>query len=127
VNCVAAAEMFFTQIRELCQIVQEEFVCRFDQFHAVPFSAAAATAFLEKLILCPTEDAARQCVRKDLVGALSFVLALQGIQQRIERDVFELPVQLPEHQTRFYLLACAVQEYLASLDTKRMSMQPAKS
>jgi hypothetical protein len=110
--------MFFSQLEEFCQIVQEEFLARFDQITDVPISARAAVGFTESLLLCPTVEAARSSVHKDLTGALSFVLAVQGIQQRIERGGFELPADPPEYQTRFYFLGCAVQEYLDSLPTQ---------
>lgn len=66
-------------------------------------------------MLCPTTDAARACIHRDLSGALSFLFAVQGIQQRIERGCAKLPNQTLEFQTTFFLLACAVQDYLASL------------
>jgi hypothetical protein len=115
VDIVAAAKGFFAQVTEFCQIVQEEFLARFDTLPELPVSAGAAMAFTETLILCPTAEAARLCVRKDLIGAVSFVFVLQGLQQRIERGGAPFPSDPPEHQTRFYLLACMAQEYLDSL------------
>ncbi len=114
-NTLATAEKFFSEIQDLCRLVEKEFVARFHEFNSVPFSDAAALTFSENLILCPTLEASQMCVRRDLVGALSFVLALQGIQLRLEKDGFDLPASLPENQTCFYLLACAVRDYLASL------------
>jgi len=108
-------------------MVHEEFISRFHEFTSVPFSADAASAFVERLILCPTQEAARACVRKDLVGALSFVLALQGIQQRLEKNAFDLPAQMPKFHTRFYLIASAVQDYLDSLRVQPVPVEQTSS
>ena len=112
---VVTIKTFFGQLEELCLMVQQEFLARFDELTSVPASARAAGAFTERLMLCPTIEAVRASIHNDLEGALSFVMALDGLQQRIEKGNFHLPSESPAHQTRFYLLACAVQEYLAGL------------
>ncbi len=88
---------------------------RWDELEELRISSAAALGFAEDLMLCPTPAAARSCMQKDLPGALSFLFAVQGIQQRIEKGRAALPEQSPEYQTTFFLLACAVQDYLASV------------
>jgi hypothetical protein len=103
---------FFAQLEDFCRLVQEEFLSRFNELTSIPASAADAFSFTETLMLCPTEDAVRACIRKELTAALSFVLAIQGMQRKIQAGSFKLPAESPEHQTRFYLLAAAVRDYL---------------
>ncbi|HLH56167.1 MAG TPA: hypothetical protein VKY92_21380 [Verrucomicrobiae bacterium] len=105
-------EKFFGQLEEFCRLVQEEFLARFDEVTAIPASAIEALEFSETLILCPTLEAARISVRRELASALSFVLAIQGMQRRLQLGQFKLPTQAPAYQTHFYLLACTVQEFL---------------
>jgi hypothetical protein len=103
------------QVTRFCPLVRQELLERWDQVDQFPVCAHSALLFAETLMLCPTLDAARVCIRRDLCGALSFLFAVQGIQQRIERGSAELPVQAMEYATTFFLLACAVQDYLGSL------------
>jgi hypothetical protein len=114
VSHIEAHEMFFTQLEEFCRLVQEEFLARFNEVSAIPTSAADALAFTETLMLCPTEDAVRVCIRRELTASLSFVLAIQGMQRKLRTGKFHLPDKTPEFQTRFYLLASAVRDYLES-------------
>jgi hypothetical protein len=111
----ASARMFFEQVAEFCEMAQDAFLARFDTMSDVPVSGGAAAAFAETLLLCPTTDAARSCIRKDLIGALSFVMAVQGVQQRIQQSNSQFPSDSPEYQTKFYLLASAVRDYMDSL------------
>ena len=110
--------MFFEQIAEFCQMAQDAFLSKFDTMANVPISGGAALAFAERLLLCPTADAARSCVQKDLIGALSFVMAVQGVQQRVQQSGSQVLSDSPEYQTKFYLLACAVRDYMESLQAK---------
>src|SRR5690349_610993 len=66
VSHVAADEMFFGQLAEFCRLVQEEFLARFHEIKEVPTSSARALAFAETLMLCPTSESARMCIRREL-------------------------------------------------------------
>ena len=112
---LVTANEFCVQVTRFCPLVRQELMDRWDQVDQIPVCASSALLFAETLILCPTMEAATVCIRRDLAGALSFLFAVQGIQQRIERGSAKLPNQTVEFQTTFFLLACAVQEYLASL------------
>jgi hypothetical protein len=114
----SVAKMFFEQIAEFCQMAQEAFMAKFDTMAEVPISGSAALAFADRLLLCPTADAARLCIRKDLIGALSFVMAVQGVQHRIQQNGNWPIFDAPDYQTRFYLLACAVRDYMYSLQAQ---------
>jgi hypothetical protein len=107
--------MFFGQLEEFCRLVQQEFLARFNEVTEIPASSAKALGFAESLMLCPTQEAARVCIRRELPAALSFVLAIQAMQRRLQLGQFKLPSEAPEYQTHFYLLACTVQDYLESL------------
>jgi hypothetical protein len=111
---IEAHEMFFGQLEAFCRLVQEEFLARFNEVTNIPTSAAEALAFTETLILCPTEEAARACIRRELTASLSFVLAIQGLQRKLHSGDLRLPSETPEYQTRFYLLASTVRDYLES-------------
>lgn len=104
--------MFFAQLEEFCRLVQEEFLARFNDVSDIPASSSEALAFAETLILCPTQEAARVWISRELPAALSFVLAIQGMQRRLQLGTLKLPMEAPRYQTRFYLLAVAVREYL---------------
>jgi len=106
---------FYDQLGQFCSIVQAEHLADLSEATGLPRSARIALAFSERLILCPTPDAARACIRKDLAGALSFLLAAQGVHQRIEKGGCRFTQESPEHQTSFYILAGAVQDYIDSL------------
>ena len=112
---LVTANEFCVQVTRFCPLVRQELLDRWEQVDQFPVCANSALTFAETLMLCPTIEAARACIRRDLSGALSFLFAVQGIQQRIERGCAKLPSQNLEFQTTFFLLACAVQDYLASL------------
>jgi hypothetical protein len=107
-----ADELFFAQLEEFCRMVQQEFLARFNEVTQIPASTAQALDFAETLILCPTLDAARNSIRRELPAALSFVLAIQAMQRKLQLGEFKLPTHSPEYQTYFYLLSCTVQDYL---------------
>jgi hypothetical protein len=111
----AADEMFFTQLEEFCRLVQQEFLARFNEVSEISTSTAPALAFTETLMLCPTQESARVWIRRELPAALSFVLAIQGMQRQLQLGNLKLPAEPPEYQTRFYLLASTVREYLESV------------
>jgi len=113
---LASLRDFYTQLSHFDPMLREELSKDLDD-SPIPASASIAQNFAEKLMLCPTAEAATTCVRQDVAGAVSFVLAMQGLLQRIEKRTFQLTIQSPEHQTPFYVLASAVQEYLDSLQT----------
>jgi hypothetical protein len=111
-------EIFFGQLAEFCRMVQEEFLTKFSEIREIPTSSARALAFTETLMLCPTQEAARVSVRRELCAALSFVVAIQAMQQLLQIGKLSLPSESPEYQTPFYLLSCSVREYLESLEAK---------
>jgi hypothetical protein len=110
-----ALKAFYDQLGLFCRIMQAEHVTGLGEAAHWPRSARIALAFSERLILCPTTDSAQACIRKDLAGALSFLLAAQGVHQRIEKGDCHFAPGAPEHQTIFYILAGAVQDYLDSV------------
>ena len=114
---LVSANEFCLQVTRFCPLVRQELLEKWEQVDQFPVCANSALIFAETLILCPTMEAARVCIRRDLAGAMSFLFAVQGIQQRIERGCAKLPNQTVEFQTTFFLLACAVQDYLTSLRT----------
>ena len=115
VSKMTVDEMFFTQLEEFCRMVQQEFLARFDEISAISTSTAPALAFTETLMLCPTQEAARLWISRELPAALSFVLAVQGMQRQLRQGTLKLPAEAPQYQTRFYLLATTVREHLESL------------
>ena len=96
-------------------MVQEEFLDRFSEIKEIPTSSARAMAFTEILMLCPTHEAAGICIRRELCAALSFVIAIQAMQNSIQTGKLSLPAESPDYQTPFYLLASAVRDYLETL------------
>jgi hypothetical protein len=115
VSQATADEMFFAQLEEFCRLVQQEFLARFNEVREISTSTAHALAFAETLMLCPTEEAARACIRRELPAALSFVIAIQAMQRQLQKGHFKLPSEAPEYQTRFYLLAGTVRDFLQTL------------
>jgi len=113
VSQTATDEVFFGQLADFCRLVQEEFLARFNEMKEIPTSCARALSFTETLMLCPTPEAARVCIGRELPSALSFVVAIQAMQQGLQVGEFRLPSEAPpEFQTPFYLLACAVRDFL---------------
>lgn len=104
--------MFFGQLEEFCRMVQQEFVARFDEVTEIPATPEHALAFNETLMLCPTQEAAQACVHRELPAALSFVIAVQNMQRQLQQGQFTLPSETPAYQTRFYMLAASMQDYL---------------
>src|SRR5690348_6904089 len=109
---VTVEEMFFGQLEEFCRLVQQEFLARFNEVKEVSNSTSEALSFAETLILCPTQEATRASIRRELPRALSFVLAIRDLQRQLQTKAFALPSEAPEYQTCYYLLASTVQEYL---------------
>ena len=108
-------EMFFNQLEDFCRLVQQEFLARFNEVKEIPNATSTALAFAETLILCPTQESTQACIRRELEGALSFVLAIQNLQRQLQSHSCSLPSEVPEYQTCYYLLASTVQEYLEKL------------
>ena len=107
-------EAIFAQVTGFCRMAEIEVLQDWRDLAIAP-SAPLALGFAEKLMLCPTYESVRSCIRRDVAGAVSFLLALEGINRRIKKGSFQLMTNSPEHQTPFYLLACAVREYMESL------------
>ena len=102
---------FCLQLNEFCLLLRREIL---RQAGLPPSSASAELAqrFAETLILCPTGEAARASIRRDLAGARSFLIAAEGVLRRIRAQIFQFAMDCPPYQTKFYLLACAVEEIL---------------
>ena len=115
---LVALNAFCVQLHEFCLLFQRELLCR-HELPAGDASAELASRFCETLILCPTSEAARSCIRRDLGGALSFLIAADGVLRRIRTQRFQFPTKCPIHQTKFYLLACAVEELVNLKDRHR--------
>lgn len=111
---------FCMQLNEFCLMFQEEILQLTSASRHAP-DPALALAFAETLILCPTAEAARTCIRRDVVGARSFLVASDAVLKRIRSQQFEFKFEEPQYQTKFYLLACAIDEYLMD----RGSLKPA--
>lgn len=120
----AVDEMFFAQIEEFCRLVQQEFVARFNEVAEISNSSGRALAFAESLMLCPTVEAAQVCIRRELSGSLSFVLAIHAMQRQLQLGTLKLPTEAPKFQTRFYLLALTVREYLECFHAQPAEMAP---
>jgi hypothetical protein len=106
--------MFFAQLEEFCRLVHQEFVNKFNEVEGVSASTERALDFAETLMLCPTKEAACVWIQRQLRDALSLVLAIQNMQQQLQVGTFKLPSEAPKYQTRFFLLASTMRDYLRS-------------
>src|SRR5215472_5450872 len=113
---------FYNQVHDFCQMMQEEVARQWDAMPGKEVSASTALAFSEKFLLCPTTESARSCIQQDFPGALSFVLALEGVNQRLQKGSLQLSTEWPKYQTRFYILSCTVREYIDSLQVGEHSL-----
>jgi hypothetical protein len=104
--------MFFAQVEEFCRLVQREFLARFNDVEEIAGSVERALSFAETLMLCPTEEAVWVSIQRELNAALSFVVAIQALQRELEAGHVELPTEVPEHQTRFYLMSSSIRDFL---------------
>ncbi|HWW02439.1 MAG TPA: hypothetical protein VNZ64_22265 [Candidatus Acidoferrum sp.] len=84
-----------------------------------PPPLALAIPFTDALILCPTDEAAKSCVMKDMPGARAFINVAEVAIGDLKKGVIRLRPQRSEQQTRFYLLASVVQEYLEAQQRNR--------
>jgi hypothetical protein len=110
---LAALNAFCLQLNEFCLHFQREILSN----PIVSVSGPArqlAKRFGETLILCPTPEAARTSIRRDPEGARSFLIAAEGVLRRIRTQPFQFARECPRYQTRFYLLCCAVEEFVDS-------------
>jgi len=112
---LVALNEFCLQLNEFCLLFQRE-ILRQPNFSLSSVSAESAHRFAETVMLCPTARAARTSISRDLAGARSFLMAAEGVLRRIRARVFQFALESPAHQTRFYLLACAVEEILNARD-----------
>jgi len=99
------------QLNEFCLMFQEEILQMVSAPSRPPIKALAVT-FSETLMLCPTSEAARACIRRDVAGARSFLVVADAVLKRIRSQRFQFTINEPQHQTKFYLLSCAIEEYL---------------
>ena len=109
---LVALNAFCLQLNEFCLLFQRE-ILRQPEHPLHGASAESARRFAERLILCPTTEAAQTSIRRDLAGARSFLMASEGVLRRIRTEIFQFAREWPPHQTKFYLLACGVEEILS--------------
>jgi len=102
---------FCIQLNEFCLMFQEE-ILQLANTPRRPPDQTLALAFAETLILCPTAEAARTSIRRDVAGARSFLVAADAVLKRIRTQKFDFKFEEPQHQTKFYTLACAIDDYL---------------
>jgi len=110
---------FCVQLNEFCLMFQGE-ILRLQTIPASGPNANLAVGFSESLILCPTAEAARNCIRRDLAGARSFLVAADGVLRRLRTQRFEFPMDQPKHQTKFYLLSSGIDEFLQTCRQKAL-------
>src|SRR5262245_11814174 len=108
---------FCVQLNEFCLMFQGE-ILRLQTIPGNGPNANLALGFSETLMLCPTAEAARSCIRRDLAGARSFLVAADGVLRRLRTQRFEFAMEQPEHQTKFYLLSSAIDEFLQTCRQK---------
>jgi len=108
---LAALNAFCLQLNEFCLLFQREILCKPNLPASGP-SAELALRFAETLILCPTAEAARTSIQRDLAGARSFLIAADSVLRRIRTQLFQFAGECPPYQTKFYLLCCAVEEFV---------------
>jgi|SRR5215813_11507317 len=108
---LVALNAFCLQLNEFCLLFQRE-ILRQPDIALSNASAGSARRFAETLMLCPTVEAARISIRRDLAGARSFLMAAEGVLRRIRTQIFQFAQESAPYQTRFYLLACGVEEIL---------------
>lgn len=114
-------DAFNRQVHDFSLLMQEELLKHWNQMPPRPTNVTAAVEFTEAFLLCPTVEAARTCIRRNFPGALNFVMALNQVSESISTGRFKLPAEWPEYQTPFYMLGCAILDYIESLPS------PAKS
>jgi len=108
---LSSLDRFCIQLNEFCLMFQQE-ILHLEGTPGKTPSAEVALGFAENLILCPTAEAAHACIRRDLAGARSFLVAADGVLRRVRAQRFKIALEEPQYQTKFYLLACAVQDFL---------------
>ena len=106
-----ALNKFCIQLNEFCLIFQEQ-ILLLEKAPGKSPSMELAVGFSESLILCPTVEAVRICIRRDLAGARSFLIAADTSLRRIRAGRFQLAIDNPQYQTKFYLLACTINDFL---------------
>jgi len=108
---LSALNAFCLQLNEFCLIFQRAIRQQRGLRLSDP-SAARAQAFAETLILCPTTEAVHASIGRDFAGAHSFLIAADGVLRSLRIRPFEFAKDCPACQTKFYLLSCAVDEFL---------------
>lgn len=109
------------QLNEFCLMFQEEILQLASTPRRVPDSTIAL-AFAETLLLCPTAEAARACIRRDVSGARSFLVAADAVLKRIRSQRFDFKFEEPQYQTKFYVLACAIDDYLHARESQALEV-----
>ena len=118
----AALNALCRQLNEFCLLFQKE-ILRTPGRAISAASPELARAFSESLILCPTIAAAETCIRRDLAGARSFLVVADGLLRHLRRRRFQFAKECPPYQTRYYLLACAVEEFSEREERRMVSGQ----
>src|SRR5258707_496425 len=88
---LAALNAFCLQVNEFCLLFQRE-ILRQPDFPLSGASAERAQLFAQTLILCPTPEAARTSIRRDLTGARSFLIAC-AVEEILDADRQEVLTQ----------------------------------
>jgi len=109
--------IYYDQVHEFCGLMIAAVRQAGTPPPAGPLAGERVSAFAEKLVACPTVEAARACIATDLDGALGFARAVDGLNRLIQAGSYVLPVLRSAHQPRFFVLGCAVQDYLAAAAT----------
>jgi len=110
-TCPTSLNRFCIQLNEFCLMFQEE-ILRVQITPGKTPSAEVALGFAESLILCPTAEAARACIGRDLAGARSLLAAADAVLRWVRSERFDIAPEEPQYQTKFYLLACVIQDFL---------------
>jgi hypothetical protein len=110
---------FCLQLNEFCLLFQEE-ILRLEGTSGSSPSVHLALTFMETLILCPTVEAVQLSIRRDMAGARSFLVAADAVLRRIRLQRFQFSFEEPQFQTRFYLLGCAIEEFLRTRQSREL-------
>src|SRR5258707_6431218 len=85
---LASLRDFYSQLSHFDPMLREELSKDLDD-SPIPASASIAQNFAEKLMLCPTAEAATTCVRQDVAGARRFVFGNYGLLPKmVERNIY---------------------------------------
>src|SRR5258708_28333861 len=64
---------FYTQLNHFDPMLREDLAKNLDDLAPIPASANLALSFAEKLMLCPTPETARTCIRRDMAVVVFYI------------------------------------------------------